>query len=545
MYVIIDNYDSFTYNLFQYLAELTSESIKVFRNDRISLAQIEALEPEGIVISPGPGRPEDAGISTAVIRRFVGKIPILGVCLGHQAVAYAFGARIVGARSIVHGKVEPVTLDGRGLFRNIPSPVKVTRYHSLAVDPSSIPEELEVTATASDGTVMGLRHTMHTVEGVQFHPESIGSEYGREVLKNFLRYRREPFPYRALLTKVMAGEDLTFEEMDGFMDELTNGDLSSSRVAGFLVGLNAKGISSEEIAGAAAVLRRKGNPVSCEGPALDTCGTGGDGLGTFNISSITALLASACGATVAKHGNRAVSSRFGSADFYGVLGIATDLLPVQAEELMRDTGFAFLFAPLYHPAMRHAAQPRRELGVKTIMNMIGPLSNPAGANYQLIGVFDRSLGPLMAKAALRLGVERVMVVHGQDGQDEMSVTAPTDVVEADSSGGYREYVFEPSQIGVKSYPLEQLIPEDQEENLRETRALLDGSGREALREAVCLNTGAALYVCGLADTVASGYALAREALQAGRAKEKVQQIVEAGRAIKGRTGEDASAGASG
>ena len=193
MYVLIDNYDSFTYNIYQYLRELTDSPVQVFRNDEITISGIEALKPLGIILSPGPGRPEDAGITVEVVKAFAGRVPILGVCLGHQAIGYAFGARIIGAKRIVHGKTEPVISDGRGLFRSIPNPAVFVRYHSLVVEEESIPAELEISARSADGDVMGLRHREFLVEGIQFHPESAGSEAGKTLLKNFLHYRKEPF----------------------------------------------------------------------------------------------------------------------------------------------------------------------------------------------------------------------------------------------------------------------------------------------------------------------------------------------------------------
>jgi anthranilate synthase/phosphoribosyltransferase len=218
MILIIDNYDSFTWNLYQYLCELAAEEVRVVRNDRLSLEEVERLAPSRLVLSPGPGRPEGAGISLEAVRRFAGRIPILGVCLGHQAIAQAFGARIVQARRIVHGKTEQVNLDGRGLFRGIPLPATVTRYHSLVVDPDSLPEQLEVTATSLDGEIMGLRHREHPVEGVQFHPESVGTPVGKRLLANFLSYKREPFPASQLLARVLSRVDLSFLEMEEFME---------------------------------------------------------------------------------------------------------------------------------------------------------------------------------------------------------------------------------------------------------------------------------------------------------------------------------------
>ena len=531
MILIIDNYDSFTWNLYQYLCELTPEEVRVVRNDRISLEEVEALAPSRLVLSPGPGRPEEAGITLEAVRRFAGRIPILGVCLGHQAIGQAFGARIVQARRIVHGKTEQINLDGRGLFRGIPLPATVTRYHSLVVEPDSLPEELEVTATSLDGEIMGLRHRTHPVEGVQFHPESVGTPLGKRILSNFLAYKREPFPAAQLLARVLSRVDLSFLEMEEFMEELTDGNLNGSQIAGFLVGLNAKGFSPREIAGAASVLRRKKTPFRAEGPLLDTCGTGGDGIGTFNISSLAALTAAACGARVAKHGNRAVSSASGSADFFQALGLPTDLPPERAERLLEATGFVFLFAPLYHPAMRYAAQVRRELGMKTIMNLVGPLANPAEARFQLIGVFAEGLCRPVAEAAGLLGIERAMVVHGLDGQDEISVTGPTRVVTLEG-GQIRESLFEPSSLGLEAYPLEALQVGTIQDNADIARRLLSGEAEPAaIRHAVLLNAGAALTVAGLAGGIEEGYRRAGQALESGEVRAKLEQILAAVREL--------------
>jgi anthranilate synthase component 2 len=189
MLLMIDNYDSFTYNLVQYLGELGAD-VLVQRNDAITLDQVEAWAPERIVISPGPCTPAEAGISVPLIRRFAGRIPILGVCLGHQAIGEAFGGRIVRAARVMHGKLDAVTHDGRGVFAGIPSPVTVTRYHSLAIERATLPACLDVSATTADGEIMGVRHRQHAVEGVQFHPEAILTEHGHAMLRNFLEGRR-------------------------------------------------------------------------------------------------------------------------------------------------------------------------------------------------------------------------------------------------------------------------------------------------------------------------------------------------------------------
>ena len=529
MTALIDNYDSFTYNIYQMISRILEdepeEEVRVFRNDEITIEELEALNPVRIIISPGPGTPSDAGISVQVIRAFAGKVPILGICLGHQSLAQAFGGEIVQAKAIVHGKVEPITIDGKGVLRNLPNPCRFTRYHSLAVDPSSVPPELEISARSADGEIMGLRHRELPIEGVQFHPESIGSEFGERLLANFLHWRREPLDKQGLLTKVISGIDLTRHEAAAFMDELTDGSLEDAYIAGMLTSILAKGIAADEVAGCVSVLVEKKRPVNLglDG-ILDTCGTGGDGMHTFNISSFSALLAASCGATVAKHGNKAVSSRSGSTDFFSALGIPVNLDPSGVEESVKAEGFAYMAAPLFHGAMRHAGPVRRALGVKTIMNCLGPLANPAGADFQIIGVFEDALLPVMARAAKMLGVKRVMCVRSEDGLDEISPSAPTKLFLIDENGIETEETFDPSILGISGFTVADLAGGDGADNARAARELLRGGGSPAVKEAVCLNAGAALAVAGLADGIPAGYAMAKAALEDGRAAAKVEAL---------------------
>jgi anthranilate synthase/phosphoribosyltransferase len=533
MLLIIDNYDSFTYNLYQYLTQIYTAAVKVVRNDRIDIPEIERLHPEGILISPGPGRPEDAGVSVELVCKYAGKIPIMGVCLGHQAIGYAFGGAIIRAKRIVHGKTEPITHDGRGIFRNIPSPVRLTRYHSLALSRESLPPELEITATSADGEIMGVRHREYVVEGIQIHPESIASEYGMKILANFLNYRREPFQVSAVLTHILSGKNLTREQSASIMDEITGGELTDAQTSSFLTAMNTKTISGFELCGLASILNNKKTNINAPKPLLDTCGTGGDGLGTFNISSMAALIVAACGMRVAKHGNRSISSRSGSADFYEKLGIPIDLSPTAAEELLRETGFTFLFAPKYHPSMRYVAKVRRELGIKTVMNLLGPLANPADADYQLLGVYAENLCRPMAEASNMLGRKRVTVIHSLDGLDEISVCAPTKIVEIDSRGKLIETLFHPDRLGISGYTPNELAGGTPQENALIAMELIGSRERTALQDSVLVNAGAALYTCSMAENIREGYIRAKAALESGVVAQKLDHIKKVGNRLMG------------
>ena len=524
MYLLIDNYDSFTYNIYQYLSLITDRGIAVRRNNEITLQEIEDMNPEGIVISPGPGRPAESGIILECIRKFKGRFPMLGICLGHQAIGEAFGGKIVQAGRIFHGKTDRIVNDGRGVFRNLAPELDMTRYHSLVIERESFPGELEITALSGEGEIMGVRHRHHDIEGVQFHPESYASESGFKLLKNFINYRRDSVSPKTLLTSIMKHKSLTMEEAGDFMEELTEGNLDEAVTAAFLASLNTKGVAVEEIAGCASVLLKKKKGFKAGVPLLDTCGTGGDGLGTYNISSLAAVTASACGVNVAKHGNRAVSSLAGSYDFYRELGIPVDLGPDAALEMIHREGFAFLFAPLYHSAMRFAAPVRQKLGFKTIMNLLGPLVNPGNAEYQLTGVYDSSLSRIMAQAAKLLGRKRIMVVHGYDGEDEISVTGPTRIVTIFEDGEEKIETFEPEKNSLPLYSIKDLTGGNASYNAKAALALAEGRGSKALFDSVCLNTGAALFVYGSAESIMEGYETAADAFRQGRVREKIERL---------------------
>ena len=521
MTLMIDNFDSFTYNIVDILRRLGEEVI-VKRNDEMTLVDIERMAPDRIVISPGPGDPDGAGICLEVVLRFAGSIPILGVCLGHQVIVQAFGGRITGAPTIMHGKQDRIAHDGRGLFRSISKELLAARYHSLIADPGSLPEELEVTARAqSDQTIMGVRHVSHTIEGVQFHPESIGTEYGMKMLENFLSYRRTGSPVREILQSIMRGEDLDGRQAYEIMDEITDGVLSDGQIGAFLGALSVKGVTPGELSEFARVLLAKTgvSPQHDREPLLDTCGTGGDGKHTFNISTAMALTCASAGQRVAKHGNKAVSSKSGSYDFLAELGIAVNQPMEESLEALDAVQFSFLFAPRYHGAMRHVGRVRQELGVRTVFNMIGPLVNPLRPEYQIAGVFSSELLAVYAETLHRLGTRRALVVHARDGLDEISVCSPTDAKYLQADGTVTDLVIDPAAFGIPGYSLEDLHGGNAAANVELFREILAGErttmAQRAVRDAIALNAGAALWIAERAASIEEGFAAAGALLDHG------------------------------
>jgi len=542
MILVIDNYDSFTYNLVQFLGELGQE-LKVYRNDAITLDEIAGLKPDQIVISPGPGTPDDAGISLALIERFHRDIPILGVCLGHQSIGQVFGGKVVRAGQLMHGKVSQIEHNKTGIFHNLPSPFTATRYHSLIVQ-EPLPDCLEVTARNKEGgEVMALRHKEYPTIGVQFHPESILTEYGHELLQNFLEIEAPKLsvstavvskeggvimPIKTAINKVMSGESLSTEEADAVMSQIMAGEATPAQIGGYLMALRVKGETVEEITGSARAMRRSSVKVTPQTPPdqlVDTCGTGGDGSGTFNISTTAAFVVAGTGQKVAKHGNRAASSKSGSADVLAALGVNLEVTPQQVADAIDEVGIGFLFAVKHHPAMKHAIGPRRELGVRTIFNALGPLTNPAGAKSQVIGVYDELLTEPIAKVLGELGSSGALVVHGHGGLDELTTTGPNRVSRL-QNGQVTTQMLDPIELGFNRANPADLLGGTAEENAAITRNILSGQTNGSQRDVVVLNAAAALVAANRAVDLAEGIKQANESIDSGAALDVLNRFVE-------------------
>jgi len=326
------------------------------------------------------------------------------------------------------------------------------------------------------------------------------------------------------IAQLIDGRDLDATEMTAVMRAIMTGGATAAQIAGFLVALRLKGETVAEIAAAAAVMRELASGVDIGDltNAVDIVGTGGDASGTFNVSTASMFVAAAAGCHVAKHGNRSVSSKSGAADVLEAAGIKLGLTPAQVAQCVREVGVGFMFAPAHHGAMKHAIGPRRELGVRTIFNILGPLTNPAGVKRQVLGVFAESLLDPLAEVLRSLGSEHVMVVHAEDGLDEISIASPTDVAEL-KDGAIRRYRISPADFGLESTSLDAIRVDGPEQSLQLVRAALAGEPGAA-RDIVLLNAGAAIYVAGVAESLATGIDAARQAIERGAALERLERL---------------------
>ena len=539
MILFLDNYDSFTYNLVQRIGRLYPE-IRVVRNDEMTAEEIGRLSPRAIVISPGPGFPRDAGVSVEAIRRFSGKIPILGICLGHQCIGEAFGGKTVPAPRLMHGKSSEIRVDGAcPLFRGLPEAVTAARYHSLILDPQTLPACLSVVAKDEDGQIMGVQHKTDPTFGLQFHPESVLTASGDRILYQFLKEVCKletkqttvpPLPaekrtgLKPFLLKAVEGRNLTEQEARAAMDCIMSDTATDAQIAAFLTALRMKGETIEEITGFAKVMREKAKPVGVSPAAVDIVGTGGDLANSFNISTTAAFAAAGAGLKLAKHGNRSVSSKSGAADVLEALGVKISITPEQAAQCMEECGITFLFAQCYHGSMRFAAAPRRETGLRTVFNILGPLANPAHADSMLLGVYDESLLEPLAQVLVNLGVKSAMLVHGDDGLDEVSVSDSTSVCEI-RDGGLKSYKIDPRDFGIPLAHKADIAGGTAQENAEITKEILSGK-KGPKRDIVLLNAGCALYVGKKAASVKEGVALAAQSIDSGAALEKLSRMIE-------------------
>lgn len=553
MIVVIDNFDSFTFNIVEYYRNNNYE-VQVFRNNEISISQLELLNPSLIILSPGPKDPSSAGITVDLIKYFSNKIPLFGICLGCQALAYAYGAKIIRAEKIFHGKTSLMTHQSQGVLHGVQSPMKQMRYHSLIIEECTLSSEFEVTARSEAGEIMAIKHRYFALEGVQFHPESIASVQGETILKNAMRMKQNPtqtsnthtsipvdvdketlnksseedikFQQLEFANKLINGTHLSKEEAAILMTWLSDGLVHEQYIAMILTALRIKGETADELAGIAQVFQQRvvQLPLSKKLDNLvDIVGTGGDLTNTFNISTAAAIVVAGAGATVAKHGNRAVTSKSGSADVLEALGVDIELSPTIMAKMLEEVGMCFLYAPLYHPSMKHVAPVRKQLKIRTVFNILGPLVNPALVPNILLGVYSKDLMMLMAESLVALGISHALVVHAEIGSDEIALDGITYAIEI-YKGNVHSITINPNDYFPQNKHSVMGLLEGGDANYNAklikdmfSNTIQDRALQNATENIVSLNAGAALYVSGKAKSIEAGITLAQNTIHSGAA----------------------------
>lgn len=419
------------------------------------------------------------------------------------------------------------------MFEGIKNPISGIRYHSLTVKKENIPGTLEITAESEDGEIMGIKVKGKDVYGIQFHPESILTENGKAIIKNFVNLvlkRREiqqsdrtSARIKNFISVVSDGKDLSMEEAKEMMDYIMKGHATHSQIGAYLMGLTMKGENSDEISGSAASMFEACVKIDSDHyPIADTCGSGGDKSGTFNISTASAFVAAGAGVYIAKHGNRSVTSKSGSADVLEKLGINIQLTKDEVKECIDKAHIGFIFAPLYHPAMKHVGPTRREIGVRTLFNILGPIVNPAAVKHHVMGVYSRELLELIPQVFARLGHKRSMVIHGEGGIDEASIEGKTYIKEI-RDGKITDNVIEASDYSLEG-KLQNLKVNSSDESANLITRILKGEEKGDARKAVVLNAGLTLFITQDIE-IRKAFKMAEETIDSGRAYESLENLV--------------------
>ena len=532
MILLIDNYDSFVFNVAQYLGELTDEEVRTVRNDQLTLAEIRALNPSRIVLSPGPKHPKDSGICLEILKEIT-DIPILGICLGHQAFGLVHGATVKRLEIPLHGKTSVLTVSEPQsvLFKGLTQEFSVMRYHSLYVDKDTLPQELIITALSDDGVIMALQHKTKPIHSIQFHPESFFTEYGKNILKNFLigtqtaqsvqnteekakAYANEVF--KAALKKLQENQPLGDSDFKQICEVLHSKQYDIVQLGALLVLISEKSLYPESLTAFVRNILAYSTTFADPRPMIDLCGTGGDGLKTINISTTVAFIVAALGVKVAKHGNRSVTSQSGSTDVLGELGIAMESNLMKQLDSLEKNGLAFFHAPFFHNLVGEVREVRQRLGIRTVFNVLGPLLHPnTKLKYQLVGLYHEPVMRLYAETLQLLGREHALVVRGNDGLDEISICDETKIVEVKGKQ-ILEYTIAPEMFGFKRAFHADIQGGTPTENAEILRRTLKGEERGAKADIVILNAMFALYTANVVKHPAEAKPLIEEALRSGK-----------------------------
>ena len=535
MILLIDNYDSFVFNVEQYLKELTNEEVKTVRNDEITLEGIRELNPDRIVLSPGPKHPKDSGICLEILKN-IDNIPILGICLGHQAFGLVFGGKIKRLELPLHGKTSEIMVTDKNsiLFKDMPEKFNVMRYHSLYVSEENLPKDLTVTAKSNDGIIMALEHRTKSIYGVQFHPESFFTEYGKNIIRNFiintkkissedytkkteeLERKKADEVFKKSLKKLQDNIPLGDNDFKEICEVINSKNYDIVQLGALLVLISEKSLYPESLTAFVKNILEYSTTFSDDTPMIDLCGTGGDGLKTINISTTVAFIVAAMGIKVAKHGNKSVTSKSGSSDVIDKLGLTMEKSLITQLNKLENSNLAFFHAPFFHKLVGEVREVRQRLGIRTVFNVLGPLLHPnRKLKYQLVGLYHEPVHRLYAETLQLLGREHALVVRGNDGLDEISICDETKIVEV-KGDKILEYTVSPETFGFKRAfhaDIEGGTPEENAEILVRT---LKGEENSPKSDIVILNAMFALYTADFVKHPAEAKPLILEAINSGK-----------------------------
>jgi len=545
--LFLDNIDSFTYNLVDQL-RYSGHQVTIYRNTLpadLIIEKLADLQSPILFLSPGPGAPSQAGCMPELLQRLKGQLPIIGICLGHQAIVESYGGTIVPAGDILHGKASLIKHDGKLMFQGLANPLPVARYHSLKGE--NIPASLTINAMFNN-IVMAVRHDNDRVYGFQFHPESILTINGVQLLNQTIECalagpqtsasqpslaevektaaQTSENIIQPILDKLYQGKALEQDESQILFSQIIQGKLQPTTLATALISMKVRGEQPQEIAGAAiALLNNADSFIAPDYNFTDIVGTGGDGTNSINISTASAFVAASMGFKVAKHGNRGVSSKSGSSDVLAALGIKLNMSADIARQALDDLGICFLFAQQYHSGFRHAAPIRQQLKTRTIFNILGPLINPAKPKRILLGVYHPDLLKPIAETLVMLGYEHAIVVHG-DGMDEVAIHGETDVAEI-INGKIAYFTVNPQDFGLNRYTLTDIEGGAPEQNRDSLIAILQGHGQFPHTAAIAANVAMLMKLFGHNDLKANAIA-AINAMHSGKPYQLLSALAQRG-----------------
>ena len=521
MILLIDNYDSFVFNIKTMLNQLTNDEIAVYRNDKITLDEIKRLSPNAIILSPGPKHPKDSGICLEIFKARL-NVPVLGICLGHQALGLCFGAKIQRLKEVAHATSSQILLIAQSeLFREFPKDFSVMRYHSLEV--ADLPSELEALAYTKDKVLMAMRHKDLPYFGVQFHPESYFSEYGLKIFENFLKFKgqtsqktSEKPTLTSFITKLQDNQGLNTDDFAQICQIIASREYEAVQLGALLVLITEKSLDERSLSALVSNILKYSQTFNDESEMIDIVGTGGDGFKSINVSTTTAFILGALGVKVAKHGNRAISSASGSSDVLSALKIpAFDNIAKQVK-VLDEQGLTFFHAPFFHSLVGEVKEVRAKLGVRTVFNVLGPLLHPnLSLKYQLMGNYHAPVHRLLIEVLRNLGRKHALVVRGNDGMDEISICDETSIYEL-KDGQIFNYTISPEQFGFKRAFHSEIVGGDAKQNAKILLDTLSGKQKGAKFDIVVLNAMFALYTANRVPTPAAAKDIVLEAIHSGK-----------------------------